>query len=68
MKIEIDELHPTKKSLEFWGDAKQRGMDGGNVKIWFDNGNCYTFYIQDMVQYFVHRTHGNGLTKKIKTR
>jgi hypothetical protein len=33
MKIEIDELHPTKKSLEFWGDAKQRGMDGGNVKI-----------------------------------
>lgn len=66
MKIEIEELFPSKGNGAFWGLPARRGMKGGKVKIELNNGNEYDFNLQDFVFYVVHRSEGKGYTKNIK--
>ena len=65
MKIEIEDLIPTKTNGPFWGYDKRRGMTGGKVKVSLGNGNEYSFQLRDFAFYVVHHTVGKGLTKKI---
>ena len=53
-------------SHPFWGNVGCRGMDGGNIAVTLSDGSQYSFQIQDFVFYVVHRSIGEGRTKKIK--
>lgn len=60
MKIEFEPLEANDTSHPFWGQPGYRGMDGGDVKITFENGNQYEFCLQDLMFYIVHRSYGGG--------
>lgn len=66
MQIEIEELESSKSNGSFWDGVGYRGMNGGEMKITFSNGNVYNTSLQDIVFYIVHRSYGKGFTKKIK--
>lgn len=66
MKIEIGELIPNKNNHDFWSRSDNKGMKGGHINIFLDNGNQYEFDLQYFVYYVVHRSYGKGFTKKIK--
>ena len=66
MQIEIEQMIATKNYGCFWDDKKLRGLYGGNVKVTLNNGNGYTFSVQDFVEYVVHRGTGNGFAKRNK--
>jgi hypothetical protein len=53
-------------SHPFWGNKGSRGMDGGNISVILSDGVRYDFQIQDFVFYVVHRSFGEGHTKKDK--
>lgn len=64
MKIEIESVISNNNSRPFWGNKGWRGMDGGNISVILSDGAQYNFQIQDFVFYVVHRSLGEGYTKK----
>lgn len=66
MKIEIEELVSAKSNEEFADYELQSGLQGGNIYITLNNGNCYEFTMQKFVDKMIHRTYGKGFIKNIK--